>query len=301
MQPVLDRFADEFEREGIELVVPPVAERMEEDELLALIADIDGAICGDDRFTERVMRAAPRLKVISKWGTGIDSIDAVAAARLGIAVCRTPDAFSVPVADTVLGYMLAFARRQPWMDREMKAGRWEKLPGRTLSECVLGVIGVGDAGKAVVRHAVGVGMTVLGNDLVEMPPAFLEQTGITMVGKSELLGRADFVSVNCDLNPTSHHLMDDARFAQMQPHAVLINAARGPVVHEEALVRALQLGTIAGAALDVFEFEPLPTDSPLLGMDNVMLAPHNANSSPAAWDRVHRSTLDNLLAHLGGA
>ncbi len=301
MQPVLDRFADEFEREGIELVVPPVAERMEEDELLALIADIDGAICGDDRFTERVMRAAPRLKVISKWGTGIDSIDAVAAERLGIAVCRTPDAFSVPVADTVLGYMLAFARRQPWMDREMKAGRWEKLPGRTLSECVLGVIGVGDAGKAVVRHAVGVGMTVLGNDLVEMPPAFLEQTGITMVGKSELLGRADFVSVNCDLNPTSHHLMDDARFAQMQPHAVLINAARGPVVHEEALVRALQLGTIAGAALDVFEFEPLPTDSPLLGMDNVMLAPHNANSSPAAWDRVHRSTLDNLLAHLGGA
>ena len=160
---------------------------------------------------------------------------------------------------------------------------------------------MGDAGKAVVRHAVGVGMTVLGNDLVEMPPAFLEQTGITMVGKSELLGRADFVSVNCDLNPTSHHLMDDARFAQMQPHAVLINAARGPVVHEEALVRALQLGTIAGAALDVFEFEPLPTDSPLLGMDNVMLAPHNANSSPAAWDRVHRSTLDNLLAHLGGA
>jgi D-3-phosphoglycerate dehydrogenase / 2-oxoglutarate reductase len=299
MQPVLERFAAEFDDHGIELVVPAVTERLEEDDLLAVIGDIDGAICGDDRFTERVLKAAPRLKVVSKWGTGIDSIDAEAAARLGIAVCRTPDAFSIPVADTVLGYMLCFARKLPWMDREMKAGRWEKIPGRSLSECVLGVIGVGDAGKAVVRHAVGVGMTVLGNDLVEMPPSFLAETGVQMVGKLELLGRSDFVSLNCDLNPTSQHLMNGERFAQMRSDAVLINAARGPIVHEPSLVSALQQGRIAGAAMDVFEDEPLPLDSPLLAMDNVMLAPHNANSSPAAWDRVHRSTMDNLLDHLG--
>jgi len=298
MQPVIDRFRPVFAENNIELLVPPVEERFEEADLLPWVGDIDGVICGDDRFTERVLRVAPKLKVISKWGTGIDSIDRAACQRLGIAVCNTPNAFNEPVADSVIGYMLCFARHLPWMDRKMKEGVWHKTPSRALRECTLGVIGVGNVGKAVVRRAIAFGMHVLGNDLVEMPADFLAATGIEMTPKEALLRQADFVSLNCDLNPTSFHLMSDAEFALMKPTAVLINTARGPIVDEPALVRALQEKRIAGAALDVFEVEPLPFDSPLRQMDNVLLAPHNANSSPEAWERVHWNTINNLLDEL---
>jgi len=300
MIPLLDRFRPIFEKHGIELIVPQVRERMEEADLLKYAGQFDGAICGDDRYSERVLNAcAPRLKIISKWGTGIDSIDSAAASRLTIKVGRTPNAFTTPVADTVLAYLLAFVRRQPWMDSAMKRGRWEKISGRALSECVIGVIGVGNIGKAVARRARAFGMKVLGADIVDIDHVFLSESGIHMTSLDALLSDSDFVSVNCDLNPTSHHLIDAQTLARMKPSAVLINTARGPIVDEPALVAALQSGQIAGAALDVFEHEPLPLDSPLLKMDNVMLAPHNANSSPAAWERVHWNTIRNLLEGLG--
>jgi len=120
-----------------------------------------------------------------------------------------------------------------------------------------------------------------------------------MTSLDELLHEADFVSLNCDLNPTSYHLMNQDTFRLMKPQAVLINIARGAIVDEPALIEALQTGKIAGAALDVYEKEPLPLDSPLLKMDNVMLAPHNANSSPSGWERVHWNTIKNLLDGLG--
>ncbi len=300
MLPFVERFRPLFEKYDLELIVPNVRERMEEADLLKYAGQFDGAVCGDDRYTARVIEAcAPRLKVISKWGTGVDSIDAEACSRFGIKLGRTPNAFTIPVADTVLGYLLAFVRRQPWMDRAMKAGNWEKLPGKSLSECTLGVIGVGAIGKAVTRRARAFGMQVLGNDIVEIDHVFIVETGIEMTSLQDLLSRSDFVSLNCDLNPTSHHLMNAASLALMKPTGILINTARGPIVEEQALVKALQAGRIGGAALDVFEVEPLPADSPLLKMDNVMLAPHNANSSPAAWERVHLNTIKNLLDGLG--
>ncbi|HEX7976361.1 MAG TPA: phosphoglycerate dehydrogenase [Anaerolineales bacterium] len=298
--PFLDRFRSVLEGCGLDLIVPEVHERLSEEEILAYAGQFDGAMCGDDRYTARVLQAcAPRLKVISKWGTGIDSIDQEAAASLGIRVCRTPNAFTLPVADTVLGYMLAFARRQPWMDRSMKAGQWEKLPGRTLSECSLGVIGLGNCGKAVLRRARAFGMKLLGCDIVEIAPDFILENGVEMTTLDDLLQRADFVSLNPDLNRTSFHLMNARTFSLMKPEAILINTSRGPVVSESSLIEALQKGIIAGAALDVFETEPLPDGSPLRQMDNVMLAPHNANSSPAAWERVHWNTIHNLLEGLG--
>jgi D-3-phosphoglycerate dehydrogenase len=300
MQPALDHFRPMFEEHGIELCVPTVNERLEEDELLNWVGDIDGAICGDDRFTERVLKAAPRLKVISKWGTGVDSIDRAACKRLGIAVRNTPDAFSQAVADTVMGYILCFARGLPWLDERMKVGEWQKKSGRALHECTIGVIGVGHVGKAVVRRAQAFGMKLLGNDIVMIPAQFAKETGIRMVSLAELLFRADFVSVNCDLNRTSYHLIGDSEFDLLKPGAVLINTARGPIVDESAMVRALQTGRLAGAALDVFEHEPLPLDSPLRQMSNVMLAPHNANSSHEAWNRVHVNTCANLLEELCG-
>ena len=300
MLPFLDRFRPVLERHGLDLITPDVRERLEEDEILKFAGQFDGTICGDDRYTARVMEAClPRLKVISKWGTGIDSIDSAAAYRLGIQVCRTPNAFTLPVTDTVFGYMLAFARRHPWMDREMKSGKWEKIPGKALHECTLGIIGVGTIGKVVALRARAFGMTVLGNDIVDIDHVFIAESGIQMINLDTLLKNSDFVSVNCDLNPTSHHLITTRTLNLMRPNAVLINTARGPIVDETALVAALQAGTIAGAALDVFEIEPLPAGSPLMKMDNVMLAPHNANSSPTARERVHWNTIRNLLSGLG--
>ena len=296
----LERFRQVFAHYQVDLILPPkVQERMEEADLLKYAGQFDGIICGDDKFTAAVMeRCVPRLKVIAKWGTGIDSIDQKAAARLGVKVCNTPNAFTLPVADTVMAYMLAFARRQPWMDQAMKAGTWKKINGRSLSECTLGVVGIGNIGKAIFRRARGFGMKLLGNDIIPIPRDFILENVVHMVSLKELLSQADFVSMNTDLNPTSYRLINAETLSWMKPSAVLINTSRGPVVDEKALIAALSSGQIAGAALDVFEDEPLPDDSPLKKMDNVMLAPHNANSSPAAYEHVHWNTIRNMLEGL---
>ncbi len=300
MLPSLQRFRPVFSKFGIELIVPPVSERLEAEAILQHAGQFDGAICGDDRFMAEVLAAcAPRLKVISKWGTGIDSIDQDAAKKLGIQVRNTPGAFTEPVADSVMAYILAFARQTPWMDKQIKTGEWSKLPGRSLAECTLGVIGVGRIGQAVLRRAKPFGMRLLGNDIVEPPKDLVSEVNVQMVGLDLLLSQSDFVSLNCDLNPTSKHLIDASALAKMKPSAVLINTARGPLVDEAALIAALQTTNLAGAGLDVFEYEPLPADSPLLKMDNVLLAPHNSNASPEAWERVHWNTIRNLLDGLG--
>jgi len=297
--PFLDRFRPIFERHNLDLIVAQVQERLNEEELLSYAGKFDGTVCGDDLYTARVLKAcAPRLKVISKWGTGIDSIDEASALNLGILVRNTPNAFSMPVADTVMGYILAFARRLPWMDKTMKSGHWEKIPGRSLSECTLGVIGVGNCGKAVIRRASGFGMQILGNDIVEIAPDFVIEHKVEMTSLDDLLSGSDYVSLNCDLNPTSYHLINEYTLAMMKSTSILINVARGSVIDEPALINALETSRIAGAALDVYEHEPLPQNSPLINFDNVMLAPHNANSSPAAWERVHLNTIRNLLIGL---
>ena len=298
--PVYDRFNTQFERANLEIEIAEVVERLSEVELMPYAGEIDGVIAGDDRFTESVLEAfSPRLKVISKWGTGIDSIDLDAAKRLGVQVLNTPDAFIDAVADSVMAYILAFARQLPWMDDRIRAGEWKKIPSVALHECTLGVIGVGRIGKAVVKRAHAFGMTLLGNDIIEIDQGFLEDFGVEMLPLNELLERSDYVSLNCDLNETSKHLIDEKALAKMKSSAILINTARGPIVVEEGLIEALRDKSIAGAALDVFEEEPLPGDSPLRAMDNVLLAPHNANSSPSAWERVHLNTLRNLIAGLG--
>jgi D-3-phosphoglycerate dehydrogenase len=296
MLPFVDRFQPYFDQYGVELIIPQVQERLNKDRLLELAGKFDGTICGDDQYDADVIEAClPRLMVISKWGTGIDSIDKETATNKGIKVFRTPNAFTVPVADTVMGYILAFARRQPWMDRELKSGNWEKIPGHALSESTLGVLGVGNIGRAVLSRAAAFDMQLLGNDIIEIDSEYIAEVGVEMVSLGDLLSRADYISVNCDLNPTSFHLINQSTLSQVKANAVIINTARGQVIDETALVDALHSSSISGAALDVFEVEPLPADSPLRGMDNVMLAPHNANSSPAAWEYVHWNSLRNLL------
>ena len=191
MLPFLDCFRPVFERLGIRLIVADVQERLDEERLLGYAGQFDGALCGDDQFTHRVLEAcSPRLRVIAKWGTGIDSIDKETCDRLGIKVGRTLNAFTLPVSDTVFGYLLAFARRQPWMDRAMKSGSWEKIPGRSLSESTLGIIGMGNIGKEVARRARAFGMTVVGNDIVEISQEFLQEYDVEMTTVEDLLQRS---------------------------------------------------------------------------------------------------------------
>jgi D-3-phosphoglycerate dehydrogenase / 2-oxoglutarate reductase len=300
MIPYQKRFLPIFKHYGLEMIVPEVHERMSESELLVYAGLYDAGVCGDDQYTEKVYSAAaPRLKILSKWGTGIDSLNQGIGERYGVRILNTPNAFTLPVADSVLGYMLDFVRRLHWMDRFVKEGNWEKLPGKSLSECTLGVIGVGNCGKGVLRRARAFGMKLLGADIIPVAPDFILENSVEMTDLRDLLQRSDFVSLNCTLNPTSFHMMNLETLALMKKNAILINTARGHLVDESALLTALQNGWIGGAALDVFEVEPVPSGSPLLKMDNVMLAPHNANSSPAAWERVHWNTIHNLLIALG--
>lgn len=299
MLPFMHRFTPILESFGLTVVIPPVDERLEAEDILRYAGKFEGTICGDDRYTAEVIEAcSPQLKVLSKWGTGIDSLDQEAAERFGVKIYRTPNAFTVPVSESVMGSMLCFARNLPWMDKAMKAGEWKKIPGHTLSESVLGVIGVGNIGQAVIRRARPFGMKILGNDIVPIEPDFIIEQGVEMTSLEDLLSRADYISLNTSLTSSSYHLINAETLRHVKKNAVLINTARGPVVHEEALIAALQEGRLRGAALDVFEEEPLPKDSPLMGMDNVMLSPHNTNSSPFFWERIHWNSIRNLLLGL---
>jgi D-3-phosphoglycerate dehydrogenase / 2-oxoglutarate reductase len=294
LQPIVENYRTIFASHQIETVVPYLNEKLCEAELLQCIGDIDGIIAGNDEITEKVLLAGKKLKVVSKWGTGIDGIDKEAAARLGIAVRNTPNAFTDPVADTVLNYILCLARGTMDLNEKMHHGVWEKRVGFALHECTLGVIGMGNIGKAVVKRAQAFGMKVLGNDIKEIK----EMPSDFMVPLDRLLKESDFVSLNCDLNPTSRHLINEETLALMKPSTYLINTSRGPVVDEKALIGALENKKIAGAALDVFENEPLSEDNPLKKMPNVILSPHNANAGKAAWEKVHLSTIQNLVEEL---
>lgn len=299
MLPFMHRFTPILESFGLKVVVPEVLERLEAEDLLQFAGQFDGTICGDDRYTPEVIAACvPRLKVIAKWGTGIDAIDQEAAAEHGVKVMNTPNAFTVPVSESVLTAILCFARNVPWMDKAMKTGEWKKINGHTLSESTVGVIGVGNIGKAVLRRVRPFGAKLYGYDIVDIAPDFVLENNVEMTDLRTLLEKSDYVCLCPSLTPSSRKIMNAETLSWMKPTAVLVNASRGPVVDESALIEALQAGKLRGAALDVFEFEPLPKDSPLMQMDNVLLSPHNTNSSPFYWERVHWNSIRNLLIGL---
>lgn len=297
---VLPRYEQELGATDCEMIVRIPMERLTEEELLPLVGDVDGIICGDDRLTARVLEAAPRLKVISKWGTGIDSIDTASAKSRGIVVCNSPGAFSDPVADSVLGYILLFARRLDQMNNDMSMGSWRRLPLRALNECTLGIVGLGDIGCAVARRAAAFGMKLMGCTNERSPRANVNALGVLLVPLETILSESDFVTLHADLRDDNRHLVNAENLKLMRSGSVLINTARGGLIDENALVNALRQGTVGGAALDVFEEEPLPQDSPLRGFPNVYLSPHNANASAAAAERVHVRTIRNLVEVLDG-
>lgn len=283
---------------NLELHWASVSERLNEEDLLPVIGEYDGIICGDDRLTRRVLDQAKRLKAIVKWGTGIDSIDKKYAGEKGIPVLNTPNAFTNPVADTTLGIMLYFVRGLGVNQEIMARGGWDKPQTRALSELTVGIIGLGNIGSAVAKRLSAFGTRVLANDIAEKPADLVAGLGVIMSSKEMIYAEADIISLHCDLNETSFHVLNAESFAQMQRKPVIINCARGPLIDELALLAALQIGLVSAAGLDVFEVEPLPGNSPLRKMKNVLLSSHNSNSSPSHWQHVHKNSIELLVEAL---
>jgi len=291
-----DRFDAILRARGLDVVWPNVTQFMGEEQCLGFAGQFDGWLAGDDRISRRVMEAfLPRLKVISKWGTGLDSIDLKAAKDLGLPVCNSPGAFRDAVSEYAIGMLLGASRRIAATDRAVRAGGWPKgrfigLTGKTMA-----VVGYGAIGQGVGQRARGLGMNVIALD----PYLTQSPDGAELVDFATLKARADVVCLCCNLTPENYHLIDAAALADMRDDVMIVNVARGGLIDEDALATALTSGKVSAAALDVFENEPLQADHPLLDFDNVVLSSHNANSTIQAIEAVHANTLNNLFTHLG--
>ncbi len=263
-----------------------LAQGTDEASLIAELQDIDGVILrARGRMTRRVLESAPRLKVIGRHGVGVDNVDLEAATELGIQVVNTPHAVTEGVVEHTIGLMLDVAKRITYADRRLRAGDWDvryRLSGRELRGRALGVIGFGRIGRRVAQAChYGFEMPILYTDVVPAPD--LEQAlGARRVPLDDLLREAEVITVHVPLLPETHHLLGEREFRLMRREALFINCARGPVVDERALYRALAEGWIAGAGIDVFEEEPTPADNPLLQLENIVVTPHTATATEEA-------------------
>ncbi len=256
------------------------AESLDEDELIQVVGDVDGIIVrANGKVTRRLMEAAPRLKVVGRHGVGVETIDLEAAADLNIKVVNTPQANLEAVAEHCIGMMIALAKRIREADQAIRAGDWDaryRLTGRELYGKTLSVIGCGRIGQRVAEIGCkAFSMDIIYHDVIVHPEVEAE-LGAKQASLDEALSAADFVSIHTPLLPATRGLISEAALKRMKPSAFLINSSRGPVVDQAALVQALQEGWIAGAGLDVHDPEPLPVESPLLRLENVILSPHMA-------------------------
>lgn len=294
----VDRFRNFLDEHNMDVDLPDIVQQLSEADLLKIIDRYDGVVAGDDEFTERVLEQAKRLKVISKWGIGIDAIDVAAARRRGIRVFNTPDAFGDEVGDVVMGYLILLARQLHRIDAAIRSGGWLKIEGTSLQGKTLGIIGLGNIGQSVARRAVASGMLVIGYDVQPDGKFLNENPAIQFVALNQIWERSDFISLNCNLTPGNRHLINDDTIRQMKAGVNIVNTARGALIDEAALVRALDRGLVAGAALDVFESEPLPLEHPLRRYDCCILGSHNSSNTVEAVDRVTRRAFENLLEGL---
>jgi glyoxylate reductase len=267
------------------------------------IADCDAYYGPGDPLDRKLIEAAPRLKVISQVAVGVDNIDIAACTERGIVVCNTPHVLTDATADMTIALLLAWARRLPEQIDFVREGKWRmnsptQLLGRDIRGKVLGIVGLGEIGEAVARRAAAFGMRIVyynREPRTDIPVDLAEFRPL-----EALLGEADFVSLHVPLTETTRRMIDAEKLRRMKPTAVLINMARGGVVHTEDLYRALIAGEIAGAALDVTDPEPLPADHPLLRLPNVIVTPHAGSATYETRDAMAMLALDNLQAALAG-
>jgi len=278
---------------GLSVRLHPKRGHRSPEELVRLLDGVVGAIVSTDPFTAGVIEEAIDLRVIARVGVGYDSIDVASASAHGIQIATTPGGNEHVVADHTIGLMLAILRRLPELERDLRRGGWNRtgpFAPRQLTGCFVGLVGYGEIGRRVAARLHGFDVELLIHD-----PAL----GADSVPLDELLQRSDVVSLHCPLLPSTRHLIDARSLQLMQPDAVLVNAARGPIVDETALIEALRSGVIAGAALDVFEAEP-PEASPLLELDNVVLSPHVGGISTQSIAEMTRRATQAVIDVVSG-
>lgn len=273
-----------FQQHGFEEIhTPPNCDPFVEDQLIVLLKECEAVIAGSEPYTPRVIESLPKLRVIVRAGVGFDAVNLPACDKADIPVSITPGVNHDSVAEHAIALLMGIARGFPLLDRKVRENRWDRTPYPRVAGKTIGLVGLGRIGQATAWRAAGLGLKVIAFEPYPNMD-FIRKWNIELVDLDTLLARSDYVSLHCPMAKENHHLMNRERFGKMKRGAMIVNTARGPLIHEEALVAALQSGQIAAAGLDVFEVEPLPLTSPLLKLDNVLLAGHVAG-------------LDNESAH----
>jgi lactate dehydrogenase-like 2-hydroxyacid dehydrogenase len=273
--------------------------------LLEQIGEAEGLFCLlPDRVDQAILDAAPRLRVVSNMAVGFDNIDTSACTRRGIPVGNTPGVLTDATADITMALLLSAARLLPKAAMDARDGFWRTWSptgwlGADLRDATLGIVGMGKIGKAVAQRAHGFGVKIVYSDHKHLPEASLSY-GEQYRSLDDLLNESDFVSLHCPLTVQTRGMMDENAFKKMKRSAILVNTARGPIVNNEALIRALREGWIAGAALDVTDPEPLPPDHPLYDLPNCLIVPHIGSATHGTRRRMAEMACENLLAGLEG-
>jgi len=270
------------------------------------VAKVDAlATLLSDKIDAEVFDAAPNLKIVSQFAVGFDNIDVKEATKRGIYVTNTPGILTDTTADYAWALLMAAARRVAEADKYVRDKKWKvgwhpaMLQGRDIFGATLGIIGLGRIGVAIAKRAKGFNMKILYYDVVRRPEVE-EELGIMFRELMAILKESDFITINVPLLKSTHHLINEEKLKQMKKTAILINNARGPVIDEKALYKALKEGWIAGAGLDVFEQEPTPANNPLLTLDNIVVAPHISSSSFETRSKMAEMVAENLVSFLEG-
>ena len=289
---------EEFRRSSRHDLVIAVPEKRTEEIMMELLESADAVIAGSDPLSRRVLEHCPGLKVISRPGVGYDAIDMKAARELGVRVATTPGTNERAVADHAFALILGLARAIVRHDRKTREGNWIRPVSADVGRKVLGIIGLGAIGRQVALRGRGFDMQVLAYEIFPNLE-FVKEHGVELTTLEDLLRRADFVTLHTPSTPDTYHVMNEQRLRMMKSTAYLVNTARGPLIDERALLKALREGWIAGAGLDVFEKEP-PGDSPFFDLDNVIVSPHIAGITDDACRAMAEMALQSVVLVLDG-
>lgn len=300
MLRAIDEFRPGFTAAGVKIGTPDVVQILPEDELVRLVPEYDGWIIGDDPATARVFEAgkAGRLKAAVKWGVGIDNVDFTACRRLGIPISNTPGMFGREVADIAVSYVTALARQTYTIDREVKAGQWIKPAGISLAGRSVALVGFGDIGRNTAKRLLAAEMNVVAYDPCFQPVAGLE--AVRNAVWPSRIEEADFIVITCALTKENRHMLDAVVLSRAKPGVRIVNVARGPLIDETALAEALRSGQVHSVALEVFEVEPLPGESPLRSFgDRCLFGAHNSSNTIDAVRRTSHKAIALLASYLG--
>lgn len=293
------RLRSELESAVGAVVYSPVSRPLTSLEVRELLAGVDGFIAGLDVIDRDALAGADRLKVIARYGVGVEKVDLAAAREKGVVVTNTPGANSSSVAELALGLMLALARQIPAAAQATREGGWPRLSGLSLEGKTVGLLGFGSIGKEVAKRLGGFGCTVLAYDPYANPAA-AEALGVKLAAQDDVVRQADILSLHLPVVPETRGMVDEAFLARMKRGSLLVNTARGELVDEAALLAALQSGQVAGAALDCFAVEPPGADNPLLQLPQVIATPHAGAHTDGAINAMGWAAFHNLMAVLRG-